>query len=288
MKRREFLAAAVGMGVVGGRTEWKGGQGMTVKQVIDALLSDIPGAPFPSTVDTIKAGSPDVVVKGIVTTMFATEAVINKTIELGANFIIAHEPTFYNHQDETNWLVDDPVFKHKKELLDQHGIVVWRFHDGLHSHQPDGVRVGILDAVGWGKYFNAKNPTVVEVPSVSMGDVIEMMKKGLGIEKVRYIGDKAQACRKILLLPGAAGGRRQIGAVQQERPDLLIVGELSEWETAEYIRDARYQGGKIGLIVLGHSVSEEPGLEWLVPVVRQRVPGITVTHIASGSPFSFE
>ncbi|HEY6901065.1 MAG TPA: Nif3-like dinuclear metal center hexameric protein [Puia sp.] len=309
MKRRNFLAAAAG--VVGGSLVVRGGesgrvgmqgaamgggqgapasggQGMTVQQVIDALLSDIPGAPFPNTVDTIKAGDPNQPVKGIVTTMFATEAVIGRAIGLGANFIIAHEPTFYNHLDETAWLGDDPVLKHKKELLEQHGIVVWRFHDGLHSHRPDGVRVGLVDAVGWGKYFNPDNPTVVEVPSMSMGAVIQLMKKGLGIDKLRYIGDREQACRRILLLPGAAGGKRQIGAVQQEKPDLLICGEISEWETAEYIRDARHQGRKIGLIVLGHSVSEEPGLEWLVPVVRQRAPGVTVTHIPSGSPFSWE
>src|SRR5262249_9209165 len=55
--------------------------------------------------------------------------------------------------------------------------------------------------------------------------------------------------------------------------------------------DARYQGRKIGLIVLGHSVSEEAGLEWLVPVVRQRAPGITVrislqaVHLAGSKKF---
>jgi hypothetical protein len=56
---------------------------MTIQQVIDALLADIPGAPFPNTVDTIKAGDPGQAVKGIVTTMFATDAVIEKTISLG-------------------------------------------------------------------------------------------------------------------------------------------------------------------------------------------------------------
>ena len=89
----------------------------TIQQVIDALLADIPGAPFPNTVDTIKSGDPTQPVKGIVTTMFATDAIIRNTISLGANFIIAHEPTFYNHTDETDWLSDDPVFRFKKNLL---------------------------------------------------------------------------------------------------------------------------------------------------------------------------
>src|SRR5260221_10600984 len=77
---------------------------LTIRQVIDRILTEIPGAPFKQTVDTVKIGDPDQPVRGIVTTMFATDAVIDKTIQAGANFIIAHEPTFYNHLDETTWL----------------------------------------------------------------------------------------------------------------------------------------------------------------------------------------
>jgi hypothetical protein len=61
--------------------------------------------------------------------------------------------------------------------------------------------------------------------------------------------------------------------------------ELNEWETSEYVRDARYLGEKISLIVTGHAVSEEPGMEWLVPVLQQKAPGIPVTHIPSGDAF---
>src|SRR5688572_8341714 len=79
-------------------------QGLTVQQVIDIILKEIPGAPFEKTVDTLKSGNANTAVTGIVTTMFATVEVIRKTIDLKANFIIAHEPTFYNHLDETAWL----------------------------------------------------------------------------------------------------------------------------------------------------------------------------------------
>jgi hypothetical protein len=50
------------------------------------------------------------------------------------------------------------------------------------------------------------------------------------------------------------------------------VGELNEWETSEYIRDQRASGGKTALLVLGHIVSEEPGLEWLVKWLQPQVP----------------
>ncbi|HEY4288338.1 MAG TPA: Nif3-like dinuclear metal center hexameric protein [Puia sp.] len=261
------------------------GVGLTIKQVIDNLQADIPGAPFPATVDTIKAGDWEQPVKGIVTTMFATDAVIEKTISLGANFIIAHEPTFYNHQDETDWLENDPVFKNKKELLNRNGIVVWRFHDGLHAHKPDGVRMGVMNALGWDKYYSADDPSLIEMPAISLQEMITQVKNKLGIKKLKYIGDPAQMCRRVVLSPGAAGGRAQIGQLQKYRPDVFICGELNEWETSEYIRDARHDKQKVNLIVLGHSVSEEAGLQWLIPVLKEKAPGVKATHVPSGDPF---
>jgi putative NIF3 family GTP cyclohydrolase 1 type 2 len=259
----------------------------TVQQVIDALLADIPGAPFPHTVDTIKTGDPGQAVKGIVTTMFATGPVIDKTIGLNANFIIAHEPTFFNHADETDWLKDDPVYQAKRDLLDKHNIVIWRFHDGIHAHKPDGIRMGVLADLGWQDYYAEGSPMVALPETFPLGTLIEYMKRRLGIDHLRYIGDLSQLCTKVVLSPGAAGGRSQIGMIEKYQPDLFVCGELNEWETSEYIRDAQYQGRKIALVVLGHCLSEEPGMEWLVPILKQKVPGIPVTHLPSGDPFSF-
>lgn len=259
---------------------------ITVQQVINALLADIPGAPFPNTVDTIKTGDPNTPVKGIVTTMFATNEIVGKTISLGANFIIAHEPTFYNHADETKWLSDDPVYRYKQDLLDKHGIVVWRFHDGIHAHKPDGVRMGTLQTLGWDKYYNANDPSLIDLPNATpFGQLLAHCKKSLDTGKLKFIGDPTQDCKRIVLMPGAPGGQRQIGSIEKYQPDCFITGELNEWETAEYVRDARIQGRKLSLIVLGHAVSEEAGMKWLVPVLKQKAPGIPVTHLPSGDPF---
>jgi hypothetical protein len=88
-------------------------------------------------------------------------------------------------------------------------------------------------------------------------------------------------------MPGAAGGQRQVALVEKQQPDVLIVGESSEWETAEYIRDERQLGGKTALVILGHSVSEEPGMEWLVEWLQPKVPGLAITHIPSNDPFTW-
>src|SRR5581483_9439314 len=89
----------------------------TVKQIMDKFIAEVGAGVLPNTVDTLKAGSPDTVVTGIVTTMFATIDIIRKAIKIGANFIIAHEPTFYNHTDNTTWLQNDEVYQYKADLL---------------------------------------------------------------------------------------------------------------------------------------------------------------------------
>jgi len=268
--------AVQGKGGTSGRAE------MTIRQAIDRIIANIPDAPFKTTVDTVKSGNPEQPLKGIVTTMFATDEVIDKTIRQGANFIIAHEPTFYNHLDETDWLEGDGVYDFKKTLLENHGIVVWRFHDYWHSFRPDGILMGVLTAMGWDKYYNAGAPEIVTVPMTTVGEVVALAKKALGIDKMKMIGDLSAKCQRIVVMPGAAGGRRQISVLRKYHPDLLICGELNEWETSEYVRDARYQGQKVSLLVLGHAVSEEPGMEALVPWLNARLPGVPVKHIASG------
>ncbi len=259
---------------------------LTVQQVIDLILKEGDLPVLKETVDTIKAGSADQVVTGIVTTMFATINVIEKAAKLNANFIIAHEPTFYNHKDDINWVANNSVVKQKLELLDKHKITVWRFHDYCHALKPDAISYGVAKKANWLPYFKT-GQSLLSIPSISLLNLAKHLKSTLGIEQLRIIGDPKQICERICLLPGAWGGVNQVTTAETQKPDVLIVGEVSEWETAEYIRDGRLMGSKTSLIVLGHSVSEEPGMEWVADWLQPKLSGIKITHIASGNPFSF-
>jgi hypothetical protein len=57
------------------------------------------------------------------------------------------------------------------------------------------------------------------------------------------------------------------------------VGELAEWETSEYVRDAAHAGQNRAALVVGHAASEEPGMKWLADWLRPRFPAVTVTHV---------
>jgi putative NIF3 family GTP cyclohydrolase 1 type 2 len=260
-------------------------QGVTIQDVIDVLLKEIPNAPFSQTVDTIKSGSTTPEVTGIVTTMFSTVSVIRRAVELKANFIIAHEPTFYNHTDEVGWLEDHEVYKFKKQLLESNGITVWRMHDYIHSFRPDGVMVGVLKSLGWERYYNPEKRNLLSIAPTTVGQIVALAKSGLGISKLKVVGKLDQPVKTVGLIPGAIGGRAQINLMKSESPDLLMVGEIQEWETSEYFRDLNAMGSQKSLVVLGHAVSEEPGMEWLSGWLKTRFPALGITHVASGDPF---
>src|SRR5829696_3443559 len=207
----------------------------TVQAVIDDILTTIPNAPFPETVDVIKTGDPAQEVSGIVTTFLATQAVLQRAVELGANFVITHEPTFYNHLDETDWLADDPVYQAKRKFIDDHKLVIWRFHDYWHRHQPDGIITGLLQALGWSAYRDPATPYQAVIPPLSLSDLVAHVSAKLACPHPRVIGKPDMLCSNVSLLVGAPGGKMQIKALRAA--DVLLAGEINEWETSEYVRD---------------------------------------------------
>lgn len=282
---------------------------LTISDVINTCLSAVPGAPFPDTVDTVKAGDPSQPVTGVVTTFLATMEVIERASALGANLIITHEPTFYTHRDETEWLQGDAVYAAKAGLLAERGIVVWRFHDHWHAHTPDGIFTGIVKALGWDDHVVNPDPWMVSeagqeklrvlgigragapprsylciIPQIRLDDLAQLLKARLGISSVRIAGPGELSCQRVMLLPGSPPGQLQMASLGREDIDVLLTGEINEWETCEYVRDANRAGRARGLIVLGHAVSEEAGMAWLAEWLRERVPGVPITHVPSGEP----
>lgn len=112
-----------------------------------------------------------------------------------------------------------------------------------------------------------------------------MIKAKLGVQTARIMGDPKFICRRVAILVGAWGGRPHILALRRDDVDTLVCGEVAEWETTEYVRDAIQMGRPKALVVVGHANSEEPGMEYLVEWLQKRLPNIPVHHLATGNPF---
>src|ERR1700728_1117685 len=142
-------------------------QTSTASDVIHRIQQRYP-APVPDTVDTIKAGDPSTPVTGIATTFLDTMDVLREANRRGLNLVITHEPTFYNHRDNTAFFADDPVYKEKLAFIEQHHMVVFRLHDEIHGTPPDHIALGLVEALGWQNYAKPNNPFFVTIPPISL------------------------------------------------------------------------------------------------------------------------
>lgn len=263
---------------------------MMVGEVIQVLKAAVPNmpeqGPLSGSNDTLKAGREETEVTGIVTTFLATAGVIERAAALGANLIITHEPTFYHHDDTPATFPGDAVLEQKAKALAAHDIAVFRYHDFWHMHQPDGIYTGVVRQTGWQAHLEEGSQHVFVLPPTSLRDVAAQIKKMFGVDTVRVVGDERALHQRVGLFVGSPGPYWQLPSVTNDKLDLLVCGEVSEWELAEYVRDARTYGHALGLIIVGHQPTEEAGMAYLAEWLEPKLLGVHVTHVPSGYPLT--
>jgi putative NIF3 family GTP cyclohydrolase 1 type 2 len=259
--------------------------GLSAAQLIERILRATGATPPPGTVDTLKAGDPETVVTGIATTFMDTYPVLERAVAERKNLIITHEPTFYNHPDDQSLVATDPVFEQKLTYIREHHLVVWRFHDTWHMRQPDGILAGVVEQFGWTSYQDPTDPHLFTLPPTTVGEVAASLQARTGAGAIRLVGDPGLRVTRVALFPGASGVEKQIKALEKEGVELLVAGEAREWETVPYVQDAAAEGRHKALILLGHEVSEEAGMDACACWLRTLFPGIPVSFIPAGEPF---
>jgi putative NIF3 family GTP cyclohydrolase 1 type 2 len=260
---------------------------LTARQVIERIQKNVGVAWRTQTVDTFKAGDPDTPVTGIATTMMATYDVLQRAAAAGDNLIITHEPTFYGHLDQTTDLAkeNDAVLATKQAFIEQHHLVVWRFHDHWHARTPDGIQTGMIRALDWEKFQNPANSHLFVIPETTLDSLASSIKQRLGIRTLRVVGDPAMRVTKLALNPGYPGFPGERHMLQRDDVEVLVMGEGLEWETIEYGADAAAEGRHKALIILGHIPSEQAGMEDCARWVKTFVTEVPVEFIATIEPF---
>jgi len=259
---------------------------ITAREVVAQIQKQI-GLPWNrETVDTFKAGNPDTPVTGIAVTMIATMDVLERAAAQGLNFVITHEPTFYSHLDTPDGMPEsDPVWAEKREFIEKHGMVVWRFHDHWHMRKPDGIEAGMVHALRWEKFQNPDNQYLFVIPETTVKQLAQEVSKKLNSPVVRVVGDPQTKVTKVAFSPGAAGFQRETHALERDDVQVLMVGETREWETVEYAADAVTEGRNKALLVIGHIPSEQPGMEECARWLKEFVKGVPVEFVPAKQPF---
>jgi putative NIF3 family GTP cyclohydrolase 1 type 2 len=254
-------------------------------QVIERIRENVAIPWRTETVDNVIAGHPDTPVTGISTTMMATLDVLQRSVIAGNNLVITHEPTFYSHQDETETLTEDETYQFKVDFIRKHKMVVFHFHDHWHARRPDGIATGMIKELGWESNADGLNANHFVFPGIPLARFVKEIRSRLKTDTMRVVGDPNLPVNRVATSWGFLSRDPGIRALAQPEVDVLITGETREWEVVEYAQDIITAGKKKALILLGHMVSEQAGMEYCAEWLKSFITEVPIEFIPMPDPF---
>jgi len=267
---------------------------MNVQEVIDAVIEDSCGSVrLEKTSDQLVCGDPDMQVSGVVTTFMATVDVIKQTIEVGANLIVTHEPTFYTGKDKLDWLQDDPLYLAKQKLIEEADLAIWRYHDYMHMAKPDRIYEGLIKEIGWeNNLLEKESQFCYQINQTTLRELANFFKERLDMDAVRIVGNPDMLCSKVGILVGGGSlglGREQMPMelMRSEDLDVMICGEITEWTLTAYVNDASMLGMNKGMLIIGHERSEAWGMKYMAKWLKPLVDGLPTTFLDAKEPFLY-
>lgn len=238
----------------------------------------------PETCDrfTHAAVNTDRDISRIAVTCFPSIDVIRKSIFWGADILIVHEPLYYQHMDENPDLY--PVQRQKKQLLDDADLPVVRWHDHPHDASPDVIAHAMTRLLGTGIYKDVPRNNGRPAHRMILAEPRSASDIAAAITG-KLCGDPAANVRCVSLIPGASGSESILEEFNDENVDMVLCGEVSEWCVAEYARDAAALGISKALLIGGHCLTEEYGMEDLKDMLLSRWPEADVRFFSAGTPY---
>lgn len=285
---------------------------MKISEVVRRIEAYHPYLPDYNGCDGYKAGSPDQECTGIACALVPTIDVIRRAAELGCNFLYIHEPSYYQTPDYPAWKGNfrNRIYEEKRALLEEYGITVYRDHDHTHAHQPDGIFTGVIKYLGWDSCrVPDEDPQemcyLFEIPETTVRDLNRYLMERIGMRGVRYIGRPDTRVSRVAIVPHIYPGAfieekyengyyddlptRLIRKMEEQHIQVIIPGEIVEWNLLSYINDAAMLGHDVACLNIGHFNMEELGAryaaDWIRDLCQDTLP---VHYVHPGELWNFQ
>lgn len=232
-------------------------------------------------------GDPETLVRGLACLWNLHVQSLKACIALDANLLICHEGIWLPEQT-SGWYqgpakAEIHANQVRRQLLDQHQLVVYRSHSNWDALAGDGVPDQALQALGieglqtvaQQKFFTVQQlPAALTVEALS-----KRVRGGLHFPACRIFGDQNKSISKFAFLIGGFGenqwhmpqAARDLGA------EALVIGEMSEFIVISCL--------EMGLPVIEslHSASEIPAIKRQAALMGARFPDLPVHYVPSGA-----
>ena len=283
LTRRGMLASGAAVALAGPATGQT--RPLTAADILGRMRTNIGTDWREGGVDHFIAGSAEMPVRGVATTMMATFDALKAAVAQGLNLIITHEPTYWSHPDRLDQLQDDPLYKRKLAYIQAHGLIVYHFHDHWHARQPvDGINEGMARKMGWTGYRDAANSRRYIIPATTLSGLMRSFQSRLKDHTLRAIGDPVLSVSKVVTSWGNCSNFPGITFLDSDA-DVLVIGEAQDWDLVAYAQDLASAGRKKGLVVLGHVLSEQWGMEFCADWLKTFVKEVPVRFLPVVEPY---
>lgn len=282
---------------------------ITSQQLIERIQKNV-GVPRQSQQsdgfsDGILFGSPEATVTGIVTTSTPTFDVLRKAVSSAKNVIICRQAPSYSRGERApvawrnapappkEMLDKDPVWQAKQDFISKNNLIIIRFCDNWDARKTDGQLRGLAKVLDWEKFHLAQSgkdayePGNVYflLPTTSLNNLAEEIKKKLNIRGLRVIGKSDSSLTKVALTHGLLLVADVERILHEPGVDAIVTGDAVEWEAAPYFQDLVTAGKAKGLVLLGNEASEEPGSGEVGNWLKGFVTEVPIEWIPAGDPF---
>jgi putative NIF3 family GTP cyclohydrolase 1 type 2 len=178
----------------------------------------------------------------------------------------------------------DRVYAGKNAFIDTHKLVVFRLNEHWNRRKPDPRAQGLAAAMGWSRYTATDDALRYDVPALTLEALAAQLKRTLGTRGgIRVVGGRTTRVRRIGLLPGFSVIKDTIAMLPDV--DVIVTGEVQEWESATYAQDVAFAGIPKGFISIGRVVNEAAGMQVCAEWLKRIVPEVPVRFVSAGDPY---
>jgi putative NIF3 family GTP cyclohydrolase 1 type 2 len=186
------------------------------------------------------------------------------------------------------------VFAGKNAFIEKHKLVVFRLTQHWNQRKPDPRAQGLAAAMGWTRLRRGYGATALDragddyryydVAPLTFEALASQLRKALQTRGgIRAIGERTMTVRKVGFLPGYSLIQASIAMMPDV--DVIVAGEVQEWESAAYAQDVAFAGLKKGFISIGRVVNEAPGMQVCADWLRAIVNEVPTRFIPAGDPY---
>ncbi len=224
-------------------------------------------------------------VKKILVVLDITNEVVEKAIEIGADFILAHHPIIFSSMKRCT----DENFIQKKMLqLIHHQISCYGMHtnyDVCRMGEQIAKRLSFCpqealeltknpklreEGKGIGMIGNLTKPVTLEAYG-------QKIKKAFSLDSITIFGDLEHKVQKLAFVPGS--GRSMIYEAVKKQADVLITGDIGHHEGL----DAIDMG--LSIIDAGHYGLEQIFIDDMSQLLSDKLPECEIISYKAGVPY---